>query len=152
MGRDISPVIFKNLKAFLGVFFKEVNFWPLILDISWVSGGMIALFWRKMLFFGSFVLFLVGKYFWCIWDAFQKSLENFRCILDAFWTHFGNFGHVIWMLQCDLFRVLWHSTVSLVTTLLCIRKWCPTNVSAIFLKFAPLKISCVVNFYVYIYP
>ena len=84
MGRHINPVIFKNLKAFLGVFFKEVNFWPLILDISWVSGGMIALFWRKMLFFGSFVLFSVGKHFWCIWDAFRKSLENFGCILDAF--------------------------------------------------------------------
>ena len=84
MGRDINPVIFKNLKAFLGVFFKEVNFWPLILDISWVSGGMIFLFWRKMLFFGSFVLFLVGKHFWCICDAFQKSLENFGCISDAF--------------------------------------------------------------------
>ena len=53
MGRDINPVIFKNLKAFLGVFFKEVNFWPLILDISWISRGMIALFWRKMLVFGS---------------------------------------------------------------------------------------------------
>ena len=26
MGRDINPVIFKNLKAFLGVFLKEVNF------------------------------------------------------------------------------------------------------------------------------
>ena len=62
MGRDINPVIFKNLKAFLEVFFKEVNFWPLILDISWVSGGMIALFWRKMLFFGPFVLFSVGKH------------------------------------------------------------------------------------------
>ena len=84
MGRDINPVIFKHLKAFLGVFFKEVNFWPLILDISWVSGGMIALFQRKMLFFGSFVLFSVGKHFWCIWDAFRKSSENFGCISDAF--------------------------------------------------------------------
>ena len=50
MGRDINPVIFKNWKAFWEFFFIEVNFWPLILDTSWVSGGMIAFFWRKMLF------------------------------------------------------------------------------------------------------
>ena len=78
-------------RLFLEVFFKEVNFWPLILDISWVSGGMIALFWRKMLVFGSFVLFAVGKHFWCIWDAFWKSSENFGCISDAFQTQSRKF-------------------------------------------------------------
>ena len=84
MGRHINPVIFKNLKAFLGVFFKEVNFWPLILDISWVSGGMIALFWRKMLFFGSFVLFSVGSISDAFGMHFGKFRKHFGCISDAF--------------------------------------------------------------------
>ena len=95
MGRDINPVIFKNLKAFLGVFFKEVNFWPLILDISWVSGGMIALFWRKMLFFGSFVLFSVGKHFWCISEKFGKFRMHFGHILEI---------SVTWYECCNVIR------------------------------------------------